>query len=657
MQNLPPIALRGMRLQQAVALQEPDRVPFIPTFNNFYQLEYGVSFGDSMRDPFTLNAAVDDVLDRYEPDLMYMPTTFPCQAMDRAGAIYTRYPGQFHNLPDSTAYQYIDHQFLQDEDFDAFLKDPNWYLFSKLLPQKYANFMGLGMLNPMAMGNATIYSLAPLGLPPVQETLKAMLDTGNMVMENLGKCTVMAQHVVERGFIPFGSAVCMCPFDEYADFIRGIMEACIDCNEEPERLQAALEICEQHIPANIANAKMQHAQYLFIPLHCGVDNFMSLENYKKFYWPGLKKVIMAAIEAEMTPVVLCEGKYHTRVLTFDSFFMVAESDGSLYAYNGESRMVSAITQCSIDQPYSVLFTQGHGETVPASLKALFEDVGFTTQVIDLNKASDAELEEAFANARIMVICNPTHDLADYDKDNPNAADETAIINSFLKDYRSLMVFVDASTPDLPNLRSYLSDVWGMDYVPNDLLTDETHSLKLNKKSILAKSAGETGSVAAQLHISFADDSDVKTVFGNAVKLTSGTPSNGASVATSFTTFAEATDKAGVSGTYPLLNIATFMDYDDTNAAKFQYVALCGSTQFVSDECLTAQYGNREVIESAARMMSTERVSPNIDYKVFADTALALETGEAKTLSVIVIAVAPLIVLVIGVGVYIKRRHL
>ena len=55
MQGLPPIALRGMRVEQAVALQEPDRVPFIPTWNNFYQLEYGVSFGESMRDPFTLN--------------------------------------------------------------------------------------------------------------------------------------------------------------------------------------------------------------------------------------------------------------------------------------------------------------------------------------------------------------------------------------------------------------------------------------------------------------------------------------------------------------------------------------------------------------------------------------------------------------------------
>ena len=312
MQGLPPIALRGMRLQQAVALTEPDRVPFVPTWNNFYQLEYGVSFGESMRDPFTLNAALDHVMDRYEPDLLYMPTVFPSLPMDRAGARNSRFPGEFHKLGDEVPYQYIDKQFLQDEDFDQFLKDPSWFMF-KLLAQKYASFGGINMLNPYSMNNSCIYSLASLGLPPVQETLKAMMETGTLIMENLGKCAAQAQHAVERGFIPFGSATCLCPFDEYADHIRGIMEACMDCIEEPERLAAALEICEQHIPAFIANAKMQHAQYLFVPLHCGVDDFMSLESYKRFYWPGLKKVIMAAIEADMTPVVLCEGKYHTRL--------------------------------------------------------------------------------------------------------------------------------------------------------------------------------------------------------------------------------------------------------------------------------------------------------------------------------------------------------
>lgn len=312
-EHLPPIAQRGARIQTAVALQQPDRVPFIPVWNNFYQLEYNVSFGDSMRDPFTLNAALDDVLDRYEPDLVYLPTVFPSPAMDRAGSTAARFPGAFHNLPDSVPYQYIDKQFLQDEDYDAFLKDPNWFLFQKILPQKYANFGGLALLNPTAMMNSVIYNLSVFGAPPVQETLKAMLETGNLVMENLGKCAAQAQHTVERGFIPFGGATCMCPFDEFADHIRGIMEACMDCIEEPERLQAALEIFEQHIPTFIANAKMQHAQYVYVPLHCGVDDFMSLDNYKKFYWPGLRKVLDAIIAAEMTPIVFCEGKYHTRL--------------------------------------------------------------------------------------------------------------------------------------------------------------------------------------------------------------------------------------------------------------------------------------------------------------------------------------------------------
>ena len=354
--------------------------------------------------------------------------------------------------------------------------------------------------------------------------------------------------------------------------------------------------------------------------------------------------------------IIIEGKYHTRVLNFDAFFMVAESDSSLYAFNGESKLVSAITQCSIKEPYSVLFTQGHGEKVSESLKTLFEDAGFATATINLNDASDADLEEAFKNARIMVICNPTHDLVGYDKENPNADDETDIINKFLNGNRSLMVFVDAKTPDLPNLRSYLGEVWGLDYEPNNIISDQTHSLMLSKNTILAQSAGETGTVAAQFHISLADDTDIKTVFGNSVKLSLGTAANGASPDTVFTSFATSEDKEGKTGAFPIMAVSTYKDYVD-NAAKYKYVSLCGSTEFVSNNSLTAQYGNREVIQAAARMMSTDRVSPDIDYKVFADTALSLETGDAKTLSVIVIVVAPLIVLVFGVAVYLKRRHL
>ena len=54
-------------------------------------------------------------------------------------------------------------------------------------------------------------------------------------------------------------------------------------------------------------------QYVWIWLHKGVDTFMSNEQYRKFYWPTLQKLIIGIIEAGLTPVVYCEGSYNTRL--------------------------------------------------------------------------------------------------------------------------------------------------------------------------------------------------------------------------------------------------------------------------------------------------------------------------------------------------------
>jgi len=35
---------------------------------------------------------------------------------------------------------------------------------------------------------------------------------------------------------------------------------------------------------------------MFMPLHRGSDGFMSIKQFEKFYWPGLKKAIMTNIE-------------------------------------------------------------------------------------------------------------------------------------------------------------------------------------------------------------------------------------------------------------------------------------------------------------------------------------------------------------------------
>jgi uroporphyrinogen-III decarboxylase len=52
---------------------------------------------------------------------------------------------------------------------------------------------------------------------------------------------------------------------------------------------------------------------VFMGPHRGAEGFMSLKQFEKFYWPGLKATILALIESGFTPYVLWEGDYTSRL--------------------------------------------------------------------------------------------------------------------------------------------------------------------------------------------------------------------------------------------------------------------------------------------------------------------------------------------------------
>ncbi|MCF0142985.1 MAG: hypothetical protein HUJ75_06375, partial [Parasporobacterium sp.] len=173
---------------------------------------------------------------------------------------------------------------------------------------------GLASINPYAMCGQAILSFAQFGNPETIAALKALVQTGEEVGEFMGKAMPLVMSVIEAGYPIYGMTPACVPFDDFADNIRGLMELCMDLVTDPESVEEALNRwAEVSIPAAIATAKMSHSEDLFMPLHCGVDNFMSLENYEKYYWPTMKKMILAAIDADLTPIVFCEGRYDTRL--------------------------------------------------------------------------------------------------------------------------------------------------------------------------------------------------------------------------------------------------------------------------------------------------------------------------------------------------------
>jgi uroporphyrinogen-III decarboxylase len=52
---------------------------------------------------------------------------------------------------------------------------------------------------------------------------------------------------------------------------------------------------------------------VFIPLHKGADGFMSDADFREFYWPTLKAVLLGLIEEGLVPWLFAEGGYNSRL--------------------------------------------------------------------------------------------------------------------------------------------------------------------------------------------------------------------------------------------------------------------------------------------------------------------------------------------------------
>ena len=347
-----------------------------------------------------------------------------------------------------------------------------------------------------------------------------------------------------------------------------------------------------------------------------------------------------------------------RVLGFDAFYKTDSETGALYAFQAENKFTAAIIQCVAAENITVGFTVNHGESHSSALEEIFTLSTLNCVELDLEKDIPDDV-------KIIVISAPTNDFtyAHIEK-----------LSDFMSEketYNSLIVLVNADTPDLPNLRDYLGEEWGLNYVPNHKITDETASLQgSNFEDIVAAYSADTDTSISGALIGDARSKNIKTIFPNCVELTADTLGNRKkyvgvamySSKTAVSTYKEdgelITDEKG---SYPIAVISTVHEYanDDFNynANKYQYVLLLGSTEFAGSKYLNNAYGNEDVMYAATRAMATDRVALDIDIKKLADNALTLESGTAKTLMIVITCALPSIIVIIGIAVFFKRRHL
>lgn len=362
--------------------------------------------------------------------------------------------------------------------------------------------------------------------------------------------------------------------------------------------------------------------------------------------------------------VIVQGKYHYRVLDISSFFTLNE-DGAYHAFNGEYRFTTAMLQSSISESQVVSLTYGNGEPIgadgvvslnssAAGIMAILQEAGFEVKTVNL------ESEDIDPRTEILITYDPVADLSLTESDK---------ITKYLASRNSYMVFVDSETPNLPNLQSMLSDNWGIDFKPFYRVTDETHSLgssnTINAKYPTVAADDQSGSAAYQIRKTVSDmEGNIATALPNSVELMvrEGLTQDAFKIETVLSSYdtAKSANAAlpGTSGEMPLMLLSTKYGYGENNVTEYSYVTLVGSTEFADTKHLiTSGYGNKRIMLASARIFAANRVAPDIEARQFGSTALDIEKGTAKTLTWMICTVLPAAILVFGIVVFFKRRHL
>jgi uroporphyrinogen-III decarboxylase len=88
----------------------------------------------------------------------------------------------------------------------------------------------------------------------------------------------------------------------------------VDMYRDPDKLLEAIDkMLPIMIQLAVSGAKRTGFQRVFIPLHKGPEFFMSLDQFKTFYWPSLKKLMLRLIDEGLVPCPLFEGDYTSRL--------------------------------------------------------------------------------------------------------------------------------------------------------------------------------------------------------------------------------------------------------------------------------------------------------------------------------------------------------
>lgn len=358
--------------------------------------------------------------------------------------------------------------------------------------------------------------------------------------------------------------------------------------------------------------------------------------------------------------------YRSKVLGFEDLYELTDTTGGYASYYGygyvisgskvESAVTSAIHSVTSDKTTEVVYLSGNMEEGALdTLNATLLDNNCNVTAIDnlVGKEIPAETE-------IVIIAAPTSDFS---------AEELGKLDAYLdndgKRGKTLLFFGSNTSPDLPNLYDFLSE-WGIEVARGTLAETNANNYVQEPTTIGLQNLGTdfTKSVnsLSRMYVSS----------GN-LPMQIGFESQGNRVTTELLASSETvvvrpvgadedwTTDGLPTGKYSTAILSTDTLYEEDFSEIKSYVAAFSSVNFISDYWtqFTGRVGNMELVLSLTNTLSGR----DADTVTFTNKTITVEsfadqvTGTAVlTIYIVFLAIVPLVLIVTGVVIFIRRRN-
>jgi len=321
----PEFLARQKRLDDALNLRKPDRVPVAPLVVHYYPTKIkGISNRDAHYDAEKAAETWKEATIHHDWDAAVpWGSILNAPGWDALGITQVKWPGG--TLGPNQPFQWVEAEYMKQDEYDEILSDPNGFAVKKLWPRistVLAPISGMAEMPPPPLAFLSMaYSLPSflgemISSSPLRDIFRKMLELAEAHEASKKVAIGYTMEMMNAGY-PFlyaGASVTIPPFDLISDAFRGLRGSSLDMYQAPDKLLTLIEMFTPiAIGGCIAMAKMARNNGVFIPMHRGSAGFMSDEQFAKFYWPGFKALVLGLIEAGLTPIPLFEGDYTPRL--------------------------------------------------------------------------------------------------------------------------------------------------------------------------------------------------------------------------------------------------------------------------------------------------------------------------------------------------------